>query len=87
MKRLFALGIAAAALALPAAPAFAISPPAVGQPNVDCQSTGPAGLFTTQFTTIAAGVYANDSGSPASMHSTNTAAESQYDVACFASAH
>ncbi len=88
MKRLVAIGIVVASFALPsAAPAFATTPPATGQPNVDCQSTGPAGLFTTQFTTIAASVYANDSGTPASMNSGNTAAESQYDIACFASAH
>jgi hypothetical protein len=61
------------------------TPPALGQPNVDCQSTGPAGLFTTQFTAIAASVYANP-GATAETMSGNTAAESQYDIACFASA-
>lgn len=88
MKRLVAIGIVVASLTISStAPAFATTPPATGQPNVDCASTGPAGLFTTQFVNIAASVYANDSGTPASMNSGNTAAESQYDIACIVSAH
>ena len=89
MKRLVAIGIVAASLALPSAPALAATPPAVGQPNVDCPGTAPTppGFNTTGFTQVADSHYANDSGSPASMHSGNTAAESQYDVACFRSAH
>jgi hypothetical protein len=90
MKRLLAIGIVVASLALPtAAPALATSPPAVGQPNVDCPGTAPTppGFNSPGFVNVADSHYANDSGSPNSMHSNNTAAESQYDVACFRSAH
>lgn len=88
MKALVAAAIVAGCLALPAAaPAFAISPPAVGQPNVDCPATitSPSGFNTSGFA-IAANVYANP-GTTAENMSGNTAAEAQYDVACFASAH
>ena len=90
MKRLVAIGIVVASLALPsAAPVFATTPPATGQPNVDCPGPAPipAGFSSSGFMNVADSHYANDSGSPASMNSNNTAAESQYDVACYRSAH
>jgi hypothetical protein len=90
MNRLIAIVTVVAALALPTtAPVFAISPPASGQPNVDCPGTAPTppGFNTSGFLNVADSHYANDSGSPASMHSNNTAAESQYDVACYRSNH
>jgi hypothetical protein len=88
VRRLVAIGIVAASLALSsAAPAFAATPPAIGQPNVDCPATitSPAGFNTAGFAN-AASVYANP-GATAENMSGNTAAEAQYDVACFASAH
>jgi hypothetical protein len=89
VKRLVAIGIVVASLALPsAAPAFATTPPAVGQPNVDCPGPmSPPGFSSSGFMNVADSHYANDSGSPASMDSNNTAAESQYDVACYGGAH
>ena len=90
MRRLIAVAIAAAALTLVSAPAaHATTPPAVGQPNVDCPGTAatPPGFNSGGFTNVADNKYANDSGSPASMNSGNTAAEAQYDVACYRSAH
>jgi hypothetical protein len=90
MKRLVGIGIVVASLTLPCAgPVLAATPPAVGQPNVDCPGTAPTppGFNSSGFVNVADSHYANDTGSPASMHSNNTAAESQYDVACYRSAH
>lgn len=90
VKRLLAAALVAASLSLSAAmPALATSPPASGQPNVDCPGTAPTppGFNSGGFTNVAENRYANDSGTTNSMHSGNTAAESQYDVACFRSNH
>ncbi len=91
MRRLFAVAIATASLTLiPAHAAFAISPPATGQPNVDCPGTAPTppGFSSGGFSNVAENKYANDGDTWVnSMHSGNTAAESQYDVACYRSNH
>jgi len=87
MTRLAAALATAVALAAAAAPAVsAPNPSGTGQPSQSCQRepTGPAGLISTTngFATKAVNVYAGSPGTP-SLANGNSAAVSQYDVACF----
>ena len=64
----------------------ATNPSGTGQPDQSCQAepTGPAGILSTTngFATVAVNVYAGSPGTP-SLANGNSAAVSQYDVACF----
>ena len=84
MTRVIAVAIVITSLAGGAPAAFGLSPGTGGQPNQSCeaQQTGPAGLKseTNGFATRAVLVYA---AGPESHSSSNPAAVSQYDVACF----
>lgn len=85
MARIIAAAVALAALT-GAAPAIALSPGTMGQPNQSCQEqpAGPAGITSTTngFATRAVNVYAGVPGTPSATNG-NWHAVSQYDVACF----
>ncbi len=89
MARRLALGLVLGSLVSMAsigAVSAAPNPSTTGQPDQSCQSepTGPAGITSTTngFATMAVNVYAGSPGTP-SLANGNSAAVSQYDVACF----
>lgn len=85
--RTLAVSLALAGLSLASATSIALAsdPSGTGQPSASCQNpstnTQPNGFTTVGFT-HATSVYAGSPGS-ASLNSYNSAAVSQYDVACF----
>jgi len=86
MRKLIAVAGAVVALSIVAPVLAASNPSGTGQPSQSCQAepTGPAGLISTTngFATKAVNVYAGSPGTP-SLANGNSAAVSQYDVACF----
>jgi hypothetical protein len=87
MKGLTAILGSIVALALAVVPALAApNPNGTGQPSQSCQAEpmGPPGLLSTTngFATVAVNVYAGSPGTPSLAHG-NSAAVSQYDVACY----
>ena len=90
MKKSIALGLEILSLALvislASTPAFAASPGTQGQPNQSCQSVFPSGPlspngFNTAGFANAGNVYAGNGQN--TQTPANSAAVSQYDVACF----
>jgi hypothetical protein len=76
-------GVQPNVLAVPGAISAAVNPSGKGQPSQSCQAepTQPNGFGTTGFT-HATVVYAGSDGTP-SLANGNSAAVSQYDVACY----
>ena len=92
MKRMFAMGLLVAALAVPAGTAFADDPHSggtTGQPSQSCQATTPPAFPGntgsspgSAFNGSANGIYANPN-TQGGLSSGNSHVVAQYDVACF----
>ena len=81
-RTMISVGLALAALALPASAVAAANPSGTGQPSQSCeeQSAKPPGFLTGGFAN-AEGHYAGNGASVD--HAASTHAVSQYDVACY----
>jgi hypothetical protein len=90
MRILIVLVTALSALVVAAAAFADANPNGTGQPSQSCQqqTSGPPGIVSTTngFATTAVNVYAGSPGTPSAANG-NSAAVSQYDVACFQVSH